>query len=222
MPEILIMNQRRKIGILGGTFDPIHNAHLCLGHQALEQFRLDQVLFMPTGISYFKMNQKQMTDAVHRAAMVKLAIQDEPRFAFSDIEIRREGETYTADTLQELCREHPDVEYHFILGADSLRDMERWYHPQVIFDSAVILVANRNHQVPEKDLKREIDQLSRRFGARIRLLPIQNMPVSSTMIREQIHQQDASALVPAPVLAYIRLYGGHLLEEQEEMEEKKS
>ena len=103
--------------------------------------------------------------------------------------------------------------------------MERWYHPQVIFDSAVILVANRNHQVPEKDLKREIDQLSRRFGARIRLLPIQNMPVSSTMIREQIHQQDASALVPAPVLAYIRahgLYGGHLLEEQEEMEEKKS
>ena len=225
MPEILIMNQRRKIGILGGTFDPIHNAHLSLGHQALEQFRLDQVLFMPTGISYFKMNQKQMTDAVHRAAMVKLAIQDEPRFAFSDIEIRREGETYTADTLQELCREHPDVEYHFILGADSLRDMERWYHPQVIFDSAVILVANRNHQVPEKDLKREIDQLSRRFGARIRLLPIQSMPVSSTMIREQIHQQDASALVPASVLAYIRahgLYGRHLLEEQEEMEEKKS
>ena len=213
------MKQRRKIGILGGTFDPIHNAHLSLGRQALEQFRLDQVLFMPTGISYFKMNQKQMTDSVHRAAMVQLAIQDEPRFAFSDMEIRRKGETYTADTLEELCRLNPDVEYHFILGADSLRDMERWYHPQVIFDCAVILAANRNQQVPEKELQREIEHLSSRFGARIELLPMESMPVSSTLVREQIRRQDASELVPEPVLAYIRehgLYGGYLPKEETE------
>lgn len=206
------MKQKQKIGILGGTFDPIHNAHLSLGKKALETFHLDQVWFMPTGISYFKMNQKQMTDALHRAAMVKLAIQNEPRFLFSDMEILRKGETYTADTLQELCCRNPEAEYYFILGADSLRDIERWYHPQTIFDCAVILAANRNHQVPEEELKQEIHSLNRKFGARIEMLPFESMPISSTLVREEIRRQDASGLVPEAVLAYIRkhgLYGGH-------------
>lgn len=217
------MGTKKKVGILGGTFDPIHNAHLQLGLSALKRFRLDQVLFMPTGNSYFKTGKHAVTDAIHRAAMVKLAIQDEPRFAFSDMEIRRVGETYTADTLSELHRQHPEIEYHFILGADSLRDMELWYHPQVIFDSAVILVANRNHQVSETRLRQEIVHLTTKFGARIELLHFESMDVSSTQIREQIESgARESRLVPKAVLEYIRtcgLYRGYSARDDQEEEE---
>lgn len=202
------MDAKKKVGILGGTFDPIHNAHLQLGFCALKRFHLDQVIFMPTGNSYFKSGKQLVTDAFHRAAMVKLAIRNESRFSFSDMEIRREGETYTADTLKELHELHPEIEYHFILGADSLRDIERWYQPQVIFDNAVILVANRNHQVAEARLQAEIVHLTARFGARIELLQLESMDISSTQIREQIEGgAEESSLVPREVLNYIRTYG---------------
>lgn len=199
---------KTRVGILGGTFDPIHNAHLALGRQAMLHFGLEQVLFMPTGDSYFKSGKQQITDASHRAAMVRLAIADEPQFVFSDIELLRDGKTYTADTLSYLHRQNPEVEYHFILGADSLRDIDRWYEPQIIFDSAVILVANRNYQVSEARLRQEILYLKEKFHARIELLQVKSMDISSTQIRAQVEKGGGGQqLVPPAVFQYIQTHG---------------
>lgn len=204
------MGEKRRVGILGGTFDPIHEAHLQMGREAREAFSLDQVWFMPTGVSYFKSGERRISSPGDRAAMVRLAIEGEPGFIFSDIEIRRGGATYTSETLQELCRRYPDTEFYFILGADSIRDIARWHLPEVIFACAVIIAANRDDQVPEEELTREIGRLEERYGARIRPMSFQS-PVSSSEIRSGLASGESAAesAVPPAVLAYIqehRLY----------------
>lgn len=198
------MERKRRIGILGGTFDPIHEAHLKLGRQARDVFQLDQVIFMPTGNSYKKETRYSVSDAYHRGEMVKRAIADEAYFGYSDQEIRRQGPTYTADTLREFSCEHANADVYFILGADSLQDIESWYLPEVIFSHAAIIVANRNHQVPEEKLQVEIRHLQERFGARIYLLNFESMDISSSKIRRHLEQGGmAAASVPAAVKEYI-------------------
>ncbi|MCD8009889.1 MAG: nicotinate-nucleotide adenylyltransferase [Lachnospiraceae bacterium] len=207
-----------KIGILGGTFDPIHKAHLKLGHEACRAFALDHVWVMPTGNSYLKTEVGTVTDAEHRAEMVRLAIQDDPLLEFSDIELRRPGYTYTADTLLSLTKEYPEVEWHFIIGADSLHGMEHWVAPEVIFRCASVIVANRNRQVDDEVLLRDKKHLEERFGARILPLNFESMDVSSSQIRRDI----AEGHLPHPALTdevnrYIQvheLYAPHLEEEQ--------
>ena len=108
-----------KIGILGGTFDPIHNGHLRLGREAYEQFGLDAVWFMPTGNPPHKKDHK-ITEGEMREHMVKLAIADTPYFLYSDFELRRRGNTYTAQTLSLLREEYREDTFYFIIGADSL------------------------------------------------------------------------------------------------------
>lgn len=204
------MENREKVGILGGTFDPIHNAHLQLGREAQNRFGLDKILFMPTGNSYFKTRKGQaVTRAEDRTAMVRLAIAGEPDFFCSDREIRRKGETYTAETLRELAAEHPDALLYFIVGADAIHSMDTWYDPESIFQNAVILAANRNQQVPEEELVRDMEQLRQRYGARIFQLDFRSS-VSSSEIRRRLDQGRTEALpIPDPVLDYIqrnRLY----------------
>lgn len=200
------MGTKRKIGILGGTFDPIHNAHLKLGREAQRLFDLDQIIFIPTGNSYFKTRDgRSVTDARDRAAMVRLAIEPEDGFAFSDREICRPGETYTAETLAELAAEQPDTEFYFIVGADSIHNMDTWYAPEMVFRNAVILAANRNHQVPDEELKWDIERLRQNYGARIRSLDFESMDVSSSEIRHLLEAGMPEKIpVPASVLAYIQ------------------
>lgn len=199
------MGNREKVGILGGTFDPIHNAHLQLGREARNRFGLDKILFMPTGNSYFKTRKGQaVTRAEDRAAMVRLAIAGEPDFFCSDREIRRQGETYTADTLRELSAEHPDALLYFIVGADAIHSMDSWYAPESIFQNAVILAANRNQQVPEEELVQDMEQLRQRYGARIYQLNFRS-DVSSSEIRRRLEQGMTEAIpVPDAVLDYIQ------------------
>lgn len=204
--------KRRKVGILGGTFDPIHNAHLQLGREAKRTFQLDAIWVMPTGNSYFKTRRgRQVTDAADRAAMVRLAVAGEPGFCCSEREVRRQGETYTADTLRELAKAYPDTEFYFIVGADTIHSMDTWHQPETIFQNAVILAANRNHQVPEEELRRDMDRLRLRYGARIRQLDFQS-DVSSSQIRRRLEAGERKGLpLPPPVLEYIRekqLYEG--------------
>lgn len=202
------MSKRWKIGIVGGTFDPIHDAHLRLGYEAMEKIGLDKIVFMPTGNPYFKSGKRNITDAGHRSAMVKLAIQREDRFVFSDMEIRRHGETYTAETLRELSAAWPNVDFHFIMGADSLRDIDRWYKPEVIFGNAVVVVANRNHQVNDKRLESDMKFLYEKYAARIIPLEFESMDISSSDIRAQIQSGEWDNIpVPEQVLSYIRVHG---------------
>ena len=133
----------KKIGILGGTFNPIHHGHLILGQAAKEEFGLDEILVMPTKNPAYKKISGGVSEK-NRVDMIKLAIRDFPYFKFSDIELKREGTTYTVDTLRELTKQDTDCRYYFIMGADSLYQIETWKDPGQIFTMADILVATRN------------------------------------------------------------------------------
>lgn len=175
---------RHKVGIMGGTFNPVHIAHLILAEQCLEQFRLDNILFIPTGHPPHK-DGDQVVEAVHRAAMVKLSIAGNPRFHYSDIEIQRNGYSYTTDTLQELHRLYPDTDFFFIMGADSLYYLEKWYEPQRILELATIVVANRDEH-RKADLDERIRWLTEQFGGKILGLRVPSLDISSKYIRSQI------------------------------------
>lgn len=206
----------RKTGIMGGTFDPIHNGHIMLGLCAYEEFALDEVFYMPSGQPPHKKGRR-VTDSGERAAMVKLAIAPYPQLRFSDFEIKRQGNTYTAQTLTLLKEMHPDTEYYFIIGADSLFQILNWYHPEEIFRRAVLLAATRNH-TSDVLLTERIGYLKREYGADIRLLHSPNIDVSSEELRRRIsaHMQ-VSDYVCRDVENYIainRLYETGTVEEQ--------
>ena len=132
-----------RTGIFGGTFDPIHNGHLTVAEYVCAEIALDHVLFIPAGRPWFKESQT-VTDAKHRLEMTRLAVADIPHFAVSDVEVRREGPTYTIDTLTELRREKGEgVEVYFILGIDALNEFHRWRRPCDVLDMAAIVGVTR-------------------------------------------------------------------------------
>ncbi len=200
---------KRKIGLMGGTFDPIHIGHIALAEEAKQQFGLDSVIFMPTGDPWHKAG-KNVTPAIHRSAMVLASIEGCPEYQFSDMEIQRKKTTYTAETLTQLCEENPDCEYYYIVGADSLAYMERWYKPEVIFEKAVILAACRNTQTREQFFEK-IKMLEEAYHGDIRFLEVEEVPISSSKIREMAkNKEDISVWVPEKVDAYIKDKGLYL------------
>lgn len=132
-----------RLGIMGGTFDPIHIGHLILAETARQQLHLDKVRFIPAGDPWRKAG-RVISPAAHRLAMTRLAVQDNDAFEVDDVEIRREGATYTIDTLQEIRGTlNPDDEIYFIAGEDSLADLPNWREPEAIFELACMAVARR-------------------------------------------------------------------------------
>ena len=143
----------RRIGILGGTFDPVHNGHLLLGEQAYREYGLDEIWFMPSHVPPHKKDHL-ITDGAARIRMLELATESIPYFTVSDFEMGREGNTYTAQTLALLKEAYPDIEVYFIIGADSLYQLETWYHPEQVMAQAVLLVSGRTYEdggVPLED-----------------------------------------------------------------------
>lgn len=133
---------------MGGTFNPIHNGHLAIAKKAREQFALDQVLFMPSGVPYMK-DQREVLPIETRCAMTALAIKDLPGFELSEIEmsdVAQGKNTYTCDTLRKLKIADPEAAYYFILGADSLYAIEKWEKPALIFQNCTILAAVRREE----------------------------------------------------------------------------
>lgn len=192
----------RKVGIMGGTFNPIHNGHLMLAKEALKQFSLDEVLFMPSGTSYMKADQK-VESGQTRAEMTALAIQDNPNFTLSTMEIERAGNTYTYQTLERLKKENPDKEYYFIVGADSLFHMSNWASPERIFANCCILAAIRDDRTIE-EMEEQIDLISQQYNARILLMKTMRMDISSTDIRRKVAAGESiEGDVPEPVRLYI-------------------
>lgn len=196
-----------RIGIMGGTFDPIHNGHLRLGSQAREEYQLDQVWFMPSGQPPHKKDHF-VTDAAVRLEMVRLAIAGRSGFALSDFEIRRPGNTYTAQTLALLNREYPDVLFYFIIGADSLYDIEKWYRPDLVMEQAVLLVAARDCEGAHPTLERQISYLKEKYGARIERLHSRTIHVSSEEIRTMVYNgEPLDGLLPEAVLDFVKQHG---------------
>ncbi len=176
--------QRTKIGLLGGSFDPIHQGHLNIAASACEEYDLAEVWFIPAGHSPNK-NEAQMTPAECRARMVSLAIQDYPQFKLSRIELDAAETSYTYRTLTKLVDRHPDMDFYFIMGADSLDYFEQWRYPQIICEKAVILVAARD-SLSCAQIREKAAAIKRLFPARIYPLQGGYTSVSSTMLREQI------------------------------------
>ena len=197
-----------KIGILGGTFNPPHKGHISLARAAMEECSLSQVIFMPSGISYFK-NGTGVLSARIRSEMTELAIRAEAGFVIDDREAIRNTNSYTSDTLKQLRNEKKSDEFYYIIGADTLFSIEKWKSPEVIFKEAVLTVEIREGY-DLQPLKEQIDRLKRLYGASIFLLKHPAVDISSTRIRELSRQgKDISAYVPAAVADYIeqhRLY----------------
>lgn len=196
----------KKVGIMGGTFNPIHNGHLMLAQKALAQFALEEVLFMPCGVPYMKADQK-VEDGRIRAEMTALAIEGQPKFTLSVMELEQTGNTYTYQTLERLKKVHPDTEYYFIVGADSLFHMPKWAHPERIFADCRILAAVRDDKTTD-DMKEQIRFLEQQYDAKIHLLQTEYMDISSSEIRRKAAAGESIAgEVPEPVGAYIEQKG---------------
>ncbi|MBR3468960.1 MAG: nicotinate-nucleotide adenylyltransferase [Lachnospiraceae bacterium] len=192
-----------KIGILGGSFHPIHNGHLQLGQYCLDKRIVREVWFIPTGVSYLKAGMKMLTGE-ERLHLVELAIQGNPRMKALDVEIKRPGNTYTVETLEELKKSYPEHEFCFIIGADCLFSMESWYRADDIFKMAELLVARRDGK-SYSEMQRKARDLEERFGARIRILRFEEMDISSTQIRERLKAgKDTSDLLPEAVCKEIK------------------
>ena len=202
------MNQ---IGIMGGTFDPIHHGHLLLGHQAREEYHLQEIWFMPSGQPPHKKDH-QVTEAQFRWEMAELALEGQEGFRLSDFELCRPGTTYTAQTLALLHEDYPDTRFYFIIGADSLFTIDQWSHPERIFPTCTILAAYRDEINTRKAMEDKILELSKTYHARIRLLVTPLMKISSHELREAVRSgKSITQWVPEPVAAYIQenhLYTG--------------
>ena len=196
----------RKVAIMGGTFDPIHIGHLILGEAAYEQFGLDSVLFMPAGVPPFKKDSVSATNE-QRTLMVQAAISTNPHFKLSLLEMNDEGMSYTYRTLERLGEQHPDTEYYFVMGADSLLHFDTWMNPQRIADAAVIVVATRNHLDPAV-LDEKIAFLEEKYHADIRKLDTPNLDISSSQIRAWIAEgRGVRYYVPDREIEYIEENG---------------
>ena len=196
----------KKAGIMGGTFNPIHNGHLMLAKEAFRQFDLDEVLFMPCGVPYMKADQKVESGQI-RAEMTALAIQDIPEFTLSTMEIEQQGNTYTYATLESLKETDPDTEYYFIVGADSLFHMTSWMHPERIFANCCLLAAVRDNKTIS-DMEEQVRLLQKQYDADIRLLQIECMDISSSDIRRRVNRGESiEQEVPEAVRTYIERKG---------------
>ena len=189
-----------RIGIMGGTFNPIHKGHIQIAQGAYEQYHLDAVWFMPNHIPAYKATDELVSE-IDRLAMVELAIREIPYFCSSDYELQREGNTYTWETLQGLKGEYPDNEFYFIMGADSLMYFDKWVHPERIVSMAHILVAARDHSSDEQ-LQAKIMQLEQLYSCSdFHILRCEEIDCSSSKLRQKL-----AAGNPDNLSGYIRSY----------------
>ena len=197
------MIAKKKIGIMGGTFDPIHIGHLLIAEQACQQFQLEKVLFMPAGNPPHKKDRTGRASNEQRIEMTRMAIADNPHFELSLMEMNEAGYSYTYITLEKLTEKHPDTEYYFIIGADSLYDFKGWAMPERICACATILVATRNH-TDEELLDYELEMNSRWFHGRFEKLVIDNIDISSRQLRKWIREgKSIRYYTPDRVISYI-------------------
>ncbi len=198
--------EHRRIGILGGTFDPIHNAHLLLGESAREQFNLDRVIYIPNNLAHLP-NRTEITPGDVRYQMVKMAISDNPYFTCSRIEIDKPEGTYTYNTIQELKVMYPGDELYLILGGDSIIGIDTWYRAKDLLTSCTILAAVReDDDLAALDKKR--NELKKIYNADIRLLKFNRIDISATEIRQRIRSgRSVRYMLPDEVVEFLCIKG---------------
>lgn len=188
------MAAQRRVGVMGGTFDPIHNGHLVAASEVQSRFSLDEVIFVPTGQPWQKSDQA-VSDAEDRYLMTVIATASNPVFTVSRVDIDRPGPTYTIDTLRELHERYPDDELYFITGADAIEQILTWHAVDEMFDSAHFIGVTRPgydldaHHLPE---------------GKVSLVEVTAMAISSTGLRERVGKGEPIwYLTPDGVVRYI-------------------
>jgi nicotinate-nucleotide adenylyltransferase len=190
-----------KVGVLGGTFDPVHLGHLVLAEQARAELELDLVLFVPAGEPWRK-SHRVITHGADRLEMLRRAVEGNDGFGISSVELTREGPTYTADTLQELAAERLDDAFWFIVGADALADLPNWHEPARIVRHARLAVAPRGDEA--EPVLPEIPGIA----GRVDRFTMPRIEVSSTDLRARVAAgRSVRYLVPEAVRAYIEAHG---------------
>lgn len=191
------MSTAKRIGLFGGTFDPPHNAHVALASLALEELALDELRWIPAGEPWQK--TRRVTPAAQREAMVRLAMQGEPRFVLDRCEIRRTGASFTLDTVRELQAAQPGNEWFLVIGQDQYANLHTWRDWRELLARVTLAVANRPGVAiePHPDVK----------AAAQRVVPLPMLDIASTEIRARAAAgQDIDALVPAGVARYIEAH----------------
>lgn len=196
------MRKKLRLGIMGGTFDPIHYGHLVTAEEALVQFNLDRVLFMPTGQPARKQD-REVTPAEHRYLMTVIATANNADFEVSRMEVDRPGPTYTVDTMLELRDIHgPQAELFFITGADAVWEILTWKDSAILSDVCTFIAATR----PGYDLSRFSAEDAARL--RIEFMEVPALAISSTDIRERVrNRRPVRYLLPESVASYIAKHG---------------
>jgi len=184
----------KRIGLFGGSFDPVHNAHVALARLALVEMQLDEVRWVPAGQPWQK--ARELAKPEQREAMVRLAIEGEPCFALDRCELQRRGPSFTLDTVRELQDDEPGNEWFLILGQDQYVGLHTWRDWRELLTRVTLAVANRPGSIPQAHADVQ------RAAHRVVSLPM--MDISSTQIRERIATgQGIDNLVPATVASYI-------------------
>jgi nicotinate-nucleotide adenylyltransferase len=194
----VFMSGKRRIGVMGGTFDPVHHGHLVAASEVQSRFELDEVVFVPTGQPWQK-TERQVSAAEDRYLMTVIATASNPRFSVSRVDVDRHGPTYTVDTLRDLRAAHPDTEMFFITGADALEQILSWHQAAEMFALAHFVGVTRpgydlnDHHLPE--------------GA-VSLVEVPAMAISSTDCRRRVEAgRPVWYLVPDGVVQYISKRG---------------
>lgn len=175
----------RIIGIMGGTFNPIHLGHIQIAVKAHEQFNIPHILVMPSGQPSSYKDTSLVVDASHRCAMIELSIKEYPYMSLSTMEIERTGPTFTSDTLKILKNSYDYI--YFLIGADSLYALETWHDPEYVMTNCHILAANRDNHT-KTQLDNRIEYLKKTYNANISLISMDNVYISSSDIRQRIKQ----------------------------------
>jgi nicotinate-nucleotide adenylyltransferase len=189
---------RPRVGIMGGTFDPIHHGHLVAASEVQDAFGLDRVVFVPAGNQPFKVG-REVAPTEHRYLMTVIATASNPRFHVSRVDIERSGVTYTVDTLRDLRDQMPDAELFFITGADALNQIVHWKDPHDLWELAHFIGVTRpGHDFSLEGLPEE----------HVSLLEVPAMAISSTEARDRVAAGQAIwYLVPDGVVQYISKHG---------------
>ena len=198
------------MGLLGGSFNPPHLGHLALARAVRAALDLDRVVLIPAARPPHKPDHPELAPAEHRLAMTRLLAKTDPGLEVSDVELRREGPSYTIDTIHALEREHPDDALFWIIGADTLGELPTWKRAAELLAAIPFVVVNR----PGAPLDREFAELAEGLGQAVaddlrqRVVTMAPQPISSTAIRQGIREQTPWAeRVPAAVAEYIESHG---------------
>lgn len=192
--ESTLLDERKKVGILGGTFNPPHLGHLIIADQVKNQLGLEKILFLPSAEPPHAQGKKTI-DAKHRVKMVEQAIAERPDFEIELSEIQRGGKSYTYDTIRRLTEENPEIDYYFIIGADMVENLPTWYKVEELINLIQFVAVNRPSYSVETDYP-------------LIFIDVPNIEISSSLVRQKLMDHcSVNYLIPDSVIQYIEKEG---------------